>query len=266
MRRFKRRGAFRGTQKRERFWVPFYNPDLGVGATITAYVEPKLIQRITPQGSVPDYTSMDNTGFYGNLQGQKLLMLQGGLYAQLRLNSRAAEDWLSARGSREVPQVHLFYMWMKTRGANNYAEADGDLPESTLTSGKYAWSPAPGPLGNMYRMLTRKDVIRWGFVTLVPSNLMGSQWTYNGTAATAYNWPIEPHIRPAGLTRIPLPRIGRMGFTFAPGDELRCYAAAVHWDVHAGGTTFSPLTLSDVEEEAAGSIQTMSLFRGLFSK
>lgn len=267
MRRFsKRRGPFRGTQRRERFWVPFYNPDLGSGASITEYTVPQLVQRITPQGSVPDYTSMDNTGFYGQLQGQKLLMFQGGLYAQLRLNDRAAEDWLSARGSREVPQVHMFYMWLKTRGANNYAEADGDLQPDTLTTGKYAWSPAPGPVGNLYRMMTRKDVIRWGFITLTPSNMLGSQWTYNGTGATAYNWPIDPHFRPAGLTRIPLPRIGRAGFSFAPGDELRCYASLVPWDMYVGGHNFQPLTLYEDESEPSGSVQCFSFFRGLFAK
>lgn len=263
----RRRGAFRGTQRRERYWVPFYNSD-STGPALESYHVPRQILRVTPLGPNPDYISVDNTQFFGNSQA-RLLMMQGSIPVWLNLNDRAMEDWAAGPGSREVPMVHLFYYWMKTRGDMDYGSSTGGDPaEGASVGGKYVWSNAPGNLGNLYKFLQRKDIIQWGHRTLRPINPQGVRASYNGTGTAFYGWPMDPFTK-GQVSYLPLPRMGKRGYTFAPGDELKLYAVPVPYDfAHTAGAYggYNQLTLSDNPDDPGATIFVQPMVRGLFAK
>lgn len=267
MRRFSRRRQFRGSRRNDRYWVPFYLDTDSESVELDNYNTPFEVARVTPRGPLPDYAGVNNEKMYGLAQGQRLLMFQGNLEVQ-SLITGDVEDWEVF--SRMPTRVSIWWYWIKTRGAMNYADAGGgDLASGTSSSGKFVWSNAPGTQGNMMQFLQRKDILRWGHFHLDPINKLGAR--YVGATNSMRGFATDPVGDVSWPRSIPFPRIPKRGFMFAPGDELKCYAMVLPWyyttALQPGSGPWQPANITTNNGDPPGILlNVLPYYRALFAK
>lgn len=270
MRRFKGRGRgrFSGSRRAERYWVPFFNADPNdyggnggeAGFIFTGLNVPVLAANITPVGGGGyDYATADTTLNFQNQQS-KLLMLQGSIPIVSQFQGPVA-TWEDSGLTNSIPLHRMFYWWTKTRG-DTVAGTSDDVTAAAQSSGLYVWSPGTANTGSLRRIMQRKDVISWGWRNIRPIN------PFNPRGGGDF-YSFDQQYEPPNQQFIPMPRIPKKGYTFAPGESLRCYAVLVSHnfggkiDLANQNTTAG---LVDDVETSGYLVEGFTCFRGLFVK